>query len=49
MGVVEAKPGVVLARLQVTDTKQQPLQMWVDVMGIKGSLQMLCDLFEVFT
>jgi hypothetical protein len=23
--------------------------MWVDVTGVKGLLQMLCDLFEVFT
>jgi hypothetical protein len=30
-------------------TKQQPLQMWVDVTGVKGLLQMLSDLFEVFT
>jgi hypothetical protein len=28
--------------------KQQPLKMWVDVMGIKDLLQMLRDLFEVF-
>jgi hypothetical protein len=49
MGVVEANPGVVLARLWVTGAKQQPLQMWVDIMSIKGPLQMLCDLFEVFT
>jgi hypothetical protein len=48
-GVVEANPRVVLARLEVTDAKQQPLQMWVDVTGVKGPLQMLRDLFEVFT
>jgi hypothetical protein len=48
-GVVEANPGVVLARLLVSGTKQQLLQMWVDVMGVKGPLQMLRDLFEVFT
>jgi hypothetical protein len=29
--------------------KQQPLQMWVDVTGVKDPLQMLRDLFEVFT
>jgi hypothetical protein len=49
MGVVEANPGVVLAHLQVTGAKQQPLQMWVDVTCVKGLLQMLLDLFEVFT
>jgi hypothetical protein len=49
MGVVEANPGVVLVRLLVTGAKQQPLQMWVDVTGVKGPLQMLLDLFEVFT
>jgi hypothetical protein len=49
MGIVEANPGVGLARLWVTSAKQQPLQMWVDVMGGKGPLQMLRDLFEVFT
>jgi hypothetical protein len=43
------KPRVVLARLLVTGTKQQQLQMWVDVTGVKGPLQMLRDLFEVFT
>jgi hypothetical protein len=42
-------PGVVLPRLWVTGAKQQPLQMWVHVTGIKGPLQMLHDLFEVFT
>jgi hypothetical protein len=47
-GVVEANPGVVLARLWVTSAKQHPLQMWVDV-GIKGPLQMQRGLFEVFT
>jgi hypothetical protein len=30
--------------------KQQPLQMWMDVTGVKRPLQMLLfDLFEVFT
>jgi hypothetical protein len=48
-GVMEANPGVVLMRLLVTGTKQQPLQMWVDVTGVKGPLQMLHDLFKVFT
>jgi hypothetical protein len=33
---VEATLGVVLARLWVTGAKQQPLQMWVDVTGIKS-------------
>jgi hypothetical protein len=46
---VEANHRVVLTRLWVAGAKQQPLQRWVDVMGIKGLLQMLCDLFEVFT
>jgi hypothetical protein len=46
---VEANPGVVLVRLYVTGAKQQPLQMWVDVTGVKGPLQMLCDLSEVST
>jgi hypothetical protein len=49
MGVVEANPGVVLARLLVMSTKQQTFQMWVDVTGVTGPLQMLLDLFEVFT
>jgi hypothetical protein len=48
-GVVEANPGVGLPRFWVTGAKQQPLQMWVHVTGVKGSLQMLCDLFEVST
>jgi hypothetical protein len=48
-GVVEANPGVVLVRLWVTAAKQQPLQMWVHVLGDKGPLQMLHDLFVVFT
>jgi hypothetical protein len=48
-GAVEANHGVVLAHLWVTGAKQQPLQMWVDVTGVKGLLQMLGDLFEVFT
>jgi hypothetical protein len=48
-GVVEANPGVVLVRLCVTGVKQQPSQMWVDVTGVKGPLQMLHDLFEIFT
>jgi hypothetical protein len=48
MGVVEANPVVVLACLWVTGAKQQPLQMWVDVTGVKGLLQMLRELFEVF-
>jgi hypothetical protein len=38
-GVVEAHLGVILALLWVTGTKQQPLQMWVDVTGVKGLLQ----------
>jgi hypothetical protein len=46
---VEANLGVVLARLWVTGAKQQPLQMWVDVTGIKSPWHMLRDLFEVFT
>jgi hypothetical protein len=29
--------------------KQQPLQMWVGVTAVKAPLQMLRDLFEVFT
>jgi hypothetical protein len=45
---MEANPGVVLARLWVKGAKQQQLQMWVDVTGVKGPLQMLCDIFEVF-
>jgi hypothetical protein len=48
-GIVEANPEVVLARLWVMGAKQQPLQMRVDVTGVKGLLQMLHDLFEVFT
>jgi hypothetical protein len=48
-GVAEPNPGVRLARLSVTDAKQQPLQMWVHVTSVKGPLQMLRDLFEVFT
>jgi hypothetical protein len=48
-GVVEANPGVGLPRFWVTGTKKQSLQMWVHVTGVKGSLQMLRDLFEVFT
>jgi hypothetical protein len=31
------------------DAKQQSLEMWVDVTGVKDPLQMLRDLFEVFT
>jgi hypothetical protein len=48
-GVAEANPGVGLPRLSVTGAKQQPLQMWMHVTGSKGPLQMLRDLFEVFT
>jgi hypothetical protein len=40
---------VVLAHLLVAGAKQQPLQMRVDVTGVKGPLQMLHDLFEGFT
>jgi hypothetical protein len=46
---MEANPGVGLPRLWVTGAKQQPLQMWVHVTGVKGPLQMLHELFEVFT
>jgi hypothetical protein len=49
MGIAEANPGVGLPRLSVTGAKQQQLQMWVHVTVVKGPLQMLCDLFEVFT
>jgi hypothetical protein len=38
-----------LQHLSVTGAKQQLLQMWVHVTGVKGLLQILCDLFEVFT
>jgi hypothetical protein len=48
-GIAEANPRVGLSRLSVTGTKSQPLQMWVHVKGVKGPLQMLRDLFEVFT
>jgi hypothetical protein len=50
MGVVEAMPtrGRPSA-LMGNERKQQPLQMWVDVTGVKGLSQMLCDVFEVFT
>jgi hypothetical protein len=47
-GVVEANPGVDLPRSWVTGTKQQLLQMWMHVTSVKGPLQMLSDLFEVF-
>jgi hypothetical protein len=47
-GIAEANPGVDLPRLSVTGAKQQPLQMWVHVTGVKGPLQTLHDLFEVF-
>jgi hypothetical protein len=47
-GIAEANPGVVLLRLSVMGVKQQLLQMWVHVTGVKGTLQMLRDLFEVF-
>jgi hypothetical protein len=46
---VEANPGVGLPRLGVTGVKQQPLQMWVHVTGVKGPLQKMCDPFNVFT
>jgi hypothetical protein len=49
MGVVVANNEVGLQRLWVTGVKQHPLQMWVHVTGVKGSMQMLRDLFEVFT
>jgi hypothetical protein len=49
MGIAEANPGVGLPRLSITGTKQQPLQIWVHITGVKGPLQMLCDIFEVFT
>jgi hypothetical protein len=48
-GIVEANPRVSLRRLSVMNAKQQPLQMWVHVTGVQSLLQMLCDLFEVFT
>jgi hypothetical protein len=48
-GVVNANPGVVLACLWETGAEQQLLYMWVDVTGVKGLLQKLCDIFEVFT
>jgi hypothetical protein len=44
-----ASSGSSLQRLWVTGAKQQPLQMLRVVMGYKGPLQMLRDLFEVFT
>jgi hypothetical protein len=47
-GVAEVYPGISLPRLWVTGAKQQPLQMWVHVTGVKGLLQMMRDLFEVF-
>jgi hypothetical protein len=47
--IVEANPGVVLPRLWVMAARQQPLQMSVHVTGVKGPLQILHDLFEVFT
>jgi hypothetical protein len=43
------QPRVVLARLWVTGAKQQPLQMWVVVTDVKGPLQMLRELFEIFS
>jgi hypothetical protein len=46
---VEANPRVGLPRLWVTGAKQQPLQIWVHVTSVKGLLQRLLDLFEVFT
>jgi hypothetical protein len=49
MGVVVANNEVGLQRLWVTGVKQHPLQMWVHVTGVKGPMQMLRDLFEVFT
>jgi hypothetical protein len=49
MGIAETNPGVGQPHLWVTGAKQQPLQMWVHVTGVKGPLQMLCNLFEVFT
>jgi hypothetical protein len=42
------QPRVGLPCLWVTGAKQQPLQMWVHVTGVKGVLQMLRDLFEIF-
>jgi hypothetical protein len=49
MGIAKAKARVVLPRLSVTGAKQQSLQMWVHVTGVKDPLQMSRDLFEVFT
>jgi hypothetical protein len=49
MGVVEANPKVGLPLLWVMGTRQQLLEMWVQVMGVKGPLQTLRDLFEVLT
>jgi hypothetical protein len=43
-GQPQGRPGTLME-----GAKQQPLQMWVEVTGVKGPLQMLCDLFEVFT
>jgi hypothetical protein len=37
------EPGAGLPRIWLTDVKQQPLH----VTGVKGPLQMLCDVFEV--
>jgi hypothetical protein len=46
---MEAHPGVALVHLWATGSKQQMLQRWVDVMGVRALLQMLYDVFEVFT
>jgi hypothetical protein len=48
-GVVVANTRVTLPRLWVTGAKEQPLQMLVYVLAFKGLLQMLRDIFEVFT
>jgi hypothetical protein len=48
MGVLVANLGIGLPHLWVTGAKQQLLQMWVHVTGVKGPLQMSRDLFEVF-